>query len=138
MSYSQSFQFCFDTVVKIEAGYTANPSDPGNWTGGVVGHGLLRGTKYGISAASYPNVDIANLTEAQAETIYYSDYWTPMKGDSLPPAIALIVFDGAVNQGLGTSIKCLQAALNLVQDGDLGPVSMGTIATFVTHYGAQY
>jgi hypothetical protein len=32
--------------------------DPGNWTGGAIGKGELRGTKWGISAQTYPQIDI--------------------------------------------------------------------------------
>ena len=50
-----------------EGGYQDNPADPGNWTGGKVGHGVMKGTKYGISAESYPHLDIKNLTVVEAE-----------------------------------------------------------------------
>ena len=39
-----------------EGGYSSNPKDPGNWTGGKVGAGKLLGTQKGIAAASYPIV----------------------------------------------------------------------------------
>ena len=38
------------------------PSDRGNWTSGVIGVGTLVGSKFGISAATYPTLDIPNLT----------------------------------------------------------------------------
>ena len=41
-------------TLAYEGGYSANPKDPGNWTGGKVGVGKLLGTKSGIAAASYP------------------------------------------------------------------------------------
>jgi lysozyme family protein len=138
MSYSSSFQFCFDTVVAIEAGFTNTSSDPGNWTGGKIGSGQLKGTKYGISAASYPNLDIANLTLAQAEQIYYNDYWLPIQGDKLAEPVALIVFDGAINQGTKTAVKALQSAIGTFVDGNLGPITLTTIETFTKFYGGQY
>jgi lysozyme family protein len=132
MTYSNSFTNAFNAVVGVEGGYTNSSSDPGNWTGGVVGVGTLKGTKYGISASSYPNLDIVNLTIDQAETIYYSDYWTPIKGDLLNPSLALIVFDGAVNQGIQTSIKSLQKAIGITVDGSLGPITLQAIQNFIT------
>lgn len=33
----------------------------GNWTGSMIGRGAMRGTKYGVSAASYPYLDIAGF-----------------------------------------------------------------------------
>jgi lysozyme family protein len=78
-----NFANCFAFTLGAEGGYSNNPGDPGNWTGGAVGHGEVRGTKYGISASAYPALDIANLTEAQAEEIYRRDYWASLHGDEL-------------------------------------------------------
>jgi hypothetical protein len=36
-----------------EGGYSNDPDDPGNWTGGKVGVGRLLGTKFGIAAKGY-------------------------------------------------------------------------------------
>ena len=101
--------------------------DPGNWTGGAVGVGELRGTKYGIAAASHPNVDIANLTPAAAAAIRRSEYWTPAACDALPAGADLVVYDYAINAGLSRSIKALQAVLGLVQDGVIGKVTLTAI-----------
>ncbi len=60
-------------------------------------------TKFGISKQSYPNLDIANLTEEQAKEIYWNDYWLPLKCDSYSTdKMALAVFDSGVNCGVGT------------------------------------
>ena len=40
-----------------EGTLSLDPTDTGNWTGGAVGRGTLVGTKYGISAASYPTLE---------------------------------------------------------------------------------
>jgi len=90
-----------------------------------VGHGLLRGTKFGISAASYPQLDIAGLTEAMAEEIYRRDFWTLLQGDALPLPVALVAFDAAVNAGLHRAILWLQQAAGQTPDGVLGE---GTLA----------
>jgi hypothetical protein len=55
------FDRIFDFVVGSEGGFTDNPADPGNWTGGKIGAGECRGTKFGISAGAHPDLDIANL-----------------------------------------------------------------------------
>jgi lysozyme family protein len=118
----------FRVVVGEEGGYGADPSDPGNWTGGAVGAGLCRGTKYGISAAAYPNLDIEHLTLADAQEIYRRDYWDRIAGDSLPPPLALLVFDAAVNNGVTRAAEWLQAAVGVTEDGDIGPETLGAIA----------
>jgi lysozyme family protein len=83
----------------IEAGFTRNPKDPGNWTGRKVGFGELRGTKFGISAAQYPKLDIENLTLEEAKEIYIRDYWNVCNCDSLPFPIDCLTFDRCVLYG---------------------------------------
>lgn len=84
------FQAAFQVVVGVEGGYTPpGTDDPGGET------------KFGISKRAYPNLDIANLTLEAAQAIYLKDYWTPAGCDSLSWEMALCLFDGAVNQGLG-------------------------------------
>lgn len=68
------FEQAFAFVVGHEGGYGSVLTDPGNWTGGRCGAGECRGTNWGISAASYPQLDIQALTKSQAEEIYRHDY----------------------------------------------------------------
>jgi lysozyme family protein len=72
------FPRAFAALIGPEGDYSAVREDPGNWTGGAVGHGLRRGTKYGISAASFPTLDIQGLTLEQARAIYRALYWDRM------------------------------------------------------------
>lgn len=123
-----SFTRAFAVVVGEEGGYGADPADPGNWTGGAVGAGALHGTKFGISAAAYPTLDIAGLTLAQAQAIYRRDYWDPVAGDALPPPLALIVFDAAVNNGVDRAARWLQGAVGVAQDGEIGPQTRAAVA----------
>jgi hypothetical protein len=89
-------------VRRWEGGYSNDPRDHGNWTGGKQGVGVLKGTKYGISAASYPGLDIENLTMQQADDIYYRDYWVPSGASDMSWPACLLVFDTAVLHGVGT------------------------------------
>lgn len=123
-----NFNDAFTAVVGVEGGYTTDPRDPGNWTGGACNAGTCNGTKYGISAASYPNVDIANLTLAQAQAIYKRDFWDRLQGDALDPDLAFQAFDAAVNCGAATAAKWLQRAARVNPvDGVIGPVSLAAI-----------
>lgn len=116
-----SFDRAFDILIGHEGGFTDNPRDPGNWTGGAIGQGVLRGTRWGISAAAYPELDIAALILAEARAIYRRDYWDPVLADALPPSIALLAFDAAVNCGVRTAIRWLQGAVGAAPDGIAGP-----------------
>ncbi|MFL9934279.1 glycosyl hydrolase 108 family protein [Paraburkholderia sp. RL18-103-BIB-C] len=117
----------FTAVVGAEGGYTTDPRDPGNWTGGKCGAGVCNGTKYGVSAATYPTVDIAGLTLDQAQAIYKRDFWDRLQGDQLDPDLAFQVFDAAVNCGAGTAAKWLQRAARASVDGVIGAQSVAAI-----------
>ena len=123
-----SFETAFACVVGVEGGFDTSAHDRGNWTGGAVGAGQLRGTKYGISAASFPTLAIAELTLDQAQALYRSHYWIPLAGDALPPPVALIAFDCAVNQGVSIAATLLQAAAGVAADGAIGPVTLAAVA----------
>lgn len=82
-------------------GWTINPSDTGNWTGGKKGVGELKGTKFGIAANTYPNLDIKNLTREAADIIYIRDYWPKAWGDDWPMGFDQITYDATVNSGPG-------------------------------------
>lgn len=115
-----AFEKAFAVVVGNEGGFTDNPSDPGNWTGKAVGVGRLVGTRWGVSAAAYPGVDIARLTLDGARAIYRRDYWNKVRGDDLPPALALLVFDAAINNGPDRAARWLQTAVGAMPDGMVG------------------
>ncbi len=102
-----------------------NPKDRGNWSGGVCYVGELKGSKYGISAAAHPDIDIANLTPDAAMSIYKKEYWDPIWGDQLPDVVAFELFDEAVNMGVFGAVKVLQGAVGVAKDGRMGP---GTFA----------
>lgn len=104
-----------------------DPKDPGNWTGGKVGVGTLVGTKYGISAAAHPTVDIASLNSGRAQSIYYNEYWLNINGGALAPPIGMLVFDTAVQHGVVVAIKMLQRTLGLETDGIVGPVTLAAV-----------
>lgn len=123
-------EVAFPWTIGEEGGFQNDPRDKGNWTGGAVGVGELRGTKFGISAASYPNIDIENLTIADALPIAKHDFWDVFKGDSLPPAVSLGVFDFGYNAGVSEAVKTLQHVLGITADGIVGPHTITACAAY--------
>src|SRR5690606_34301427 len=102
-----------------------------------------RGTKYGISAAQYPDLDIANLDLEDARDIYRRDYWEACKCDELPWPLALFVFDAAVNQGCDAKAglaaqKLLPQALDVAQDGIIGPKTLSAAAKSRPRHAARF
>ena len=131
-AFTQAFGF----VLGYEGGYSDVAADPGNWTGGRCGVGECRGTNWGISAASYPQLDIRGLTQAQAEAIYARDYWDRAGCGRLPPPLALLVFDAAVNNGVGRALGWLQAVLGVARTGVIDPETIAAITAQAGHGAA--
>lgn len=129
-----TFSECLQLILAEEGGLSNHRQDPG---------GL---TRFGISQRSYPNVDIANLTIQQASSIYLNDYWNPIRGHLLPHGLDLMVFDGAVNQGVQTAALLLQQALGIKADGSIGPITLtrarqampGLLITFAAERALRY
>lgn len=95
------FDAAFQIVVGIEAGYVNDPQDRGGET------------KYGVSKRAYPELDIQNLTLAEAKAIYLRDYWERAGCNLLSWERALCVFDCSVNQGVGTARTLLQQSSDM-------------------------
>lgn len=115
------FETAFKRLVNSEGGYTCDPRDDGNWTGGRAGIGELKGTKFGLSASTYGYLDIKNLTLADAKVIYKRDFWDIL--GNADPAVKFQLFDAAVNHGMPNAIRILQRAAGVADDGHWGKVS---------------
>lgn len=116
-----NFDLCFDRVIGHEKGFQNNPKDRGNWTSGKIGQGVLKGTKYGVSAMSYPNEDIENLTLERAKAIYRVDFWAQAGCEVAPNVLKFDLFDTSVHSGPSQALKFVQLALGVTADGKLGP-----------------
>jgi lysozyme family protein len=124
---TEDFELAFKLLIGHEGGFTDNRADPGNWTSGRVGGGRLVGTKFGISAASYPDRDIPNLTLADAHEIYRADFWDRVGCPHMPPRLAFVVFDAAVNNGPARAVRWLQGAVGAGTDGIFGPLTRAAV-----------
>jgi lysozyme family protein len=109
------FDQCVDKVLEHEGGYVNNPNDPGGET------------RFGISKRAYPQVDIKNLTREAAKEIYRRDYWERAQCDKLPPTLAYLLFDCAVNSGIGQAVRFLQRAVGVADDGNIGPLTIAAV-----------
>jgi lysozyme family protein len=101
------FERCYAKVCQFEGGLSLDPNDRGNWTLGEVGKGELRGTNFGISAASYPLENIKGLTLERAKFLTKRDYWDRNSCDQMPQSIVLPFFDMAFNSGERNCAKVL-------------------------------
>jgi lysozyme family protein len=72
-------------------------------------------------AASYPNLDIKNLTLDDAKAIYQCDYWGKAGCSDMRPRLAFACFDAAANNGVSRTVRWLQAPVRVRQGGVYGP-----------------
>lgn len=132
-------QIALKTIFKNEGGFQKLKNDSGNWTGGKVGVGRLVGTKYGICAASYPKVDIPNLTLQEAARYYERDYWNPLRlGDIKSQWLATMFLDTAVNCGTGTAAILITRCINVLngqeEDSPADPVLTAKEIDWINNY----
>jgi lysozyme family protein len=119
MTSRELFDRAIEIVLKHEGDtYTDHPNDRGG------------ATKFGISQRWNPDVDVRELTRAQAIEIYWERYWKGRGYERLPEPVSIKVFDLAVNLGERTAIRCLQRGLRACGirvkiDGLLGPQTCG-------------
>lgn len=112
-----SFQQVINRVLGHEGGYVNDPADPGGET------------KWGISKRSYPMLNIKSLTREDAIAVYFKDFWMPLKAERLHDGTAYQLMDSAVNSGISQSIRLLQRALDVADDGHFGPNSLAASQT---------
>lgn len=124
-----NFDEAISHILSSEGGFTIDPDDSGNWTSGKAGIGVLKGTNWGISAASYPLLDIKNLTKAMAIKIYLNDFWLKYRIAAYPDSIRLHMLDVSVNSGNSRAVKILQRAAGITSDGVAGPQTMKAAAS---------
>ena len=111
-----NFDKAFEIIIGHEGGYVNDPRDPGGET------------KYGISKRAYPTEDIKSLTLDRAKFLYKRDYWDVVEAESIPGSARLMVFDCAVNTGVGMAKKLLQRAVGTKDDGIIGPKTRAAIS----------
>lgn len=116
-----SFHKAVENLLTHEGEYINHSNDPGGKT------------KFGISAKSYPYLEIENLTKEQAIDIYYRDWWQKYRYDRIKDEdLAIKILDSSVNIGPESAHKLIQRSLRAVGiylkvDGILGAKSLAAI-----------
>jgi lysozyme family protein len=128
---NRNWQQAFEQMLKSEGGFTDDERDAGNkLPDGRKGSTMLGVTQYNWEAHVGHQVthdQMRALTPADVEPLYKKKYWDVVRADELPSGIDYLVFDMGVNAGPGRSIKLLQTALHVPNDGALGPVTMSAV-----------
>lgn len=114
-----NFDQAFDELLGHEGGYSDHPSDPG----GETMWGVTRrvATKEGYTGG------MRALPKDVAKDIYRRKYWDAVMADRLPVSVRYTVFDAAVNSGPAQAIRWLQRALDVGEDGVMGPLTLDAV-----------
>jgi lysozyme family protein len=112
-----NFDQAFHLLLGHEGGFVDHPNDPGGATRWGVTERVARQNGYTGPMRELP-VEVA-------KDIYRRQYWAAIRADELPCLLRYPVFDGAVNSGVGQSIRWLQRALGVADDGRIGPITIG-------------
>ena len=123
------FQEVAQVVLGHEGGLSDHPADKGGRTNLGITQSTLTGARKSISGLP-EKVD--DLTAAQALEIYRKLYWDKSKCDEIPTPLDFLVFDAAINCGVGGAGIQLQRALNkigasLSVDGAIGTLTLTAV-----------
>lgn len=109
-------RFVTKLIDQIEKGYQNDFADSGNFDS----HGILVGTKYGISARtleswrkrSISETDMRNLTKNEAIQIYKANYWNVLRCTEInSQPVADIFADMGVHAGPGAAAALMRTVL---------------------------
>jgi lysozyme family protein len=110
------FDHAFDLLLGHEGTYSRHPDDPGGET--------MWGITRKVALQEGYSGDMHILPRDTAKGIYRRRYWDAIKADSLPADLRFSLFDAAVNSGIAQAVKWLQRAVDVVDDGALGPLTI--------------
>lgn len=111
-----NFDQAFTRLLGHEGQFSNNRNDPGKAT--------MWGVTEAVARANGYMGDMRDLPKDVAKQIYRKLYWDAPGIVNLPPDVQFDVFDGAVNSGPAQSIKWLQRAIGVVDDGIIGHITI--------------
>lgn len=114
-----NFDKVMDHIFLWEGGYVDHPRDPG----GATNMGITFQTLEDWRGQQITKQDVRDLTRNEAEEIYFHRYWMPVEAHRAPVGLDLVLMDAAVNSGVKASVRWLQRALRVDDDGVIGPVT---------------
>jgi hypothetical protein len=112
-----NFDKALACVLKSEGLYVNNPADPG----GETMRGVTRNAWSTWLKRPVEDGEMAKLTVEDVTPFYKALYWESAGCDKMPIGLDYLLFDAAVNMGVGRAVRLLQQSLGCVPDGVIGP-----------------
>ena len=126
-----AFNSCLPIILIEEGGFSNDPLD----NGGITNLGITKAVWDRWTNHTSTIADMRALTPALVAPLYRANYWQAAACDKLPQALALCVFDFAVNGGVGRASRYLQRMAGATDDGQIGPGTLAAVQQFVTAHG---
>jgi len=107
------FETALSFTLYFEGGFSNHPADKGGRTY----KGILQ-TEYNTyrRQRGLPPLDVTQMSDSELMEIYQG-YWDNSRSATMHPALAVVMFDTAINFGINNSVTFLQQALGLPQTG---------------------
>lgn len=121
-----AFEKSMNTIFRAEGGYVNDPFDSGGET------------KYGVSKNNNPDIDVQNITRADAENIAYNRYYKKYGIDKLPDGIRGEVFQVGWACGPKVAIKQLQSVLGVSKTGIVDDATIQASQNYSGNLPDQY
>jgi lysozyme family protein len=118
-----TFQTCLPIILKFEGGFVDDPQDPG----GATNLGVTLATLSSWLGHTATVADVKALTTNDVAPIYQTRYYNAAHACDCPAGVDLMVFDEAVNQGVGRAITTLQRSAGVTADGAFGPQTQAAV-----------
>ena len=126
-----TFTNALDVVLREEGGFVDDARDPG----GMTNLGVIARSWAAYTGKPATEAVMRGLRRVDVQPFYKAWFWDKIAGDTLPIALALVVFDFAVNAGPGTAIRMLQSIAGASQDGAPGPATQRALQAYITTIG---
>jgi lysozyme family protein len=118
-----NWEHSFELMLASEGGYGHHPDDPGGRTN----LGVTQRVWEEWVGRESNEKEMRSLTKEMVEPLYKRKFWDACRCDDLPSGIDYLVFDMAVNAGVGRSAKLLQHCVGVSADGAIGPITITAV-----------
>lgn len=130
MEYSRQFEAAHKHVCEWEGYYSDDPDDSGGATKYGVSLKFLRslGSEGDINGdGTVDKQDVLTITLDIQKQLFKLNFWDNYNLDTWPERIAICMYDSSVNAGATQSVKLLQRALGVTDDGIFGSVTKSAL-----------
>ena len=126
-----SFERALSIILVHEGGLSDDPRDPGGVTNFGISIRFAGSVGFDVDGdGRTTGEDIRALTQEHAASLHFDHFWKPLHCADMSAGVALIVFDGGVNQGRATIARLLQRAIGVTDDSVVGRNTLHAVGSW--------